>query len=266
VRFTDSKTKVDVTQQVTVVTPLTSAAIPVDWDHAQAAAFEPSQLSTAIPTGAQFDDLPPAASKAKNYTDWSKAFVAWLLSSQSLQLFRSPSLGLVSRPGESEGDFRVRLQQAAREQRDAEVTRLRQKYAPKVATLQEKLRRAQLSAQKEQQQASDQKMQAAISVGASVLGALFGRKTISAANVGRATTAARGMGRVMRESQDVGRAEQNVAAAQAQLDALEVSLQSDIAGLDATYHPQTEPLDTIALKPKRTGIHVQLVGLTWVPR
>jgi hypothetical protein len=266
VRFTDSKTKVDVTQQVTVVTPLTSAAIPVDWDHAQAAAFEPSQLSTAIPTGAQFDDLPPAASKAKNYTDWSKAFVAWLLSSQSLQLFRSPSLGLVSRPGESEGDFRVRLQQAAREQRDAEVTRLRQKYAPKVATLQEKLRRAQLSVQKEQQQASDQKMQAAISVGASVLGALFGRKTISAANVGRATTAARGMGRVMRESQDVGRAEQNVAAAQAQLDALEVSLQSDIAGLDATYHPQTEPLDTIALKPKRTGIHVQLVGLTWVPR
>src|SRR6185436_11376934 len=97
--------------------------------------------------------------------------------------YKSPSLGLVSNTGESEGDFRVRLQQAARERRDAEVTRLRQKYAPKVASFQERLRRAQQSVQKEQQQSSDQKAQAAISIGASVLGALFGRKTLSASNV-----------------------------------------------------------------------------------
>jgi hypothetical protein len=119
--------------------------------------------------------------------------------------------------------------------------------------------------EKEQQQSSDQKTQAAISIGASVLGALFGRKTLSAANVGRVTTAARGMGRIARESQDMARAQQNVTALQSQLDELEASLQADIAALDATYHPQTEPLDTISLKAKRAGIQVKLVALTWVP-
>jgi hypothetical protein len=38
---------------------------------------------------------------------------------------------LVSRAGESERDFRLRLHQAARESRDAAVEKLRASYAPK---------------------------------------------------------------------------------------------------------------------------------------
>jgi phage host-nuclease inhibitor protein Gam len=265
VRFTDTKARIDKTRQVSLVTPLTSDAIPVNWDRARPADFDPEHLSTELPARATFTTLPGAASKARNYSDWSKGFVAWLSSQEALDIYKSPSLGLVSNAGESEGDFRVRLQQAARERRDAEVTRLRQKYAPKVAQLQERLRRAQQSVNKEQQQSSDQKTQAAISIGASVLGALFGRKTISASNVGRVTTAARGMGRIARESQDVARAQENVAALQSQLDELEASVQADIAAIDATYHPQTEPLDTISLKPKRAGVQVKLVALVWIP-
>ena len=265
VRFTDTKARIDETRQVSLVTPLTSDAIPVSWDRAQPAGFDSANLSPDLPADGTFKELPGPASKAKNYADWSKAFVTWLSTNETLDIFKSPSLGLVSNAGESEGDFRIRLQQAARERRDAEVTRLRQKYAPKVAGLQERLRRAQQSVGKEQQQSSDQKTQAAISIGASVLGALFGRKTLSASNVGRVTTAARGMGRIARESEDIARAQQNVAAIQDQLNELEASVQADIAAIDATYPPQTEPLDTISLKPKRAGIQVKLLALTWIP-
>jgi phage host-nuclease inhibitor protein Gam len=264
VRFSDAKKGIDEVRQMSLVTPLTSEAIPVSWDRAKPAEFDPSHLETQLPQGT-FRELPAAASKAKNYADWSKSFVTWVTSNETLGIYKSPSLGLVSNAGESEGDFRVRLQQAARERRDAEVTRLRQKYAPKVATLQERLRRAQQSVEKEQQQSSEQKTQAAISIGASVLGAIFGRKTFSASNVGRATTAARGMGRIARESQDIARAQQNVGAIQEQLSELEASVQADIAAIDATYHPQTEPLDTISLKPKRAGVQVKLLALVWVP-
>jgi phage host-nuclease inhibitor protein Gam len=265
VRFTDTKARIDETRQVSLVTPLTSDAIPVSWDRAQPAGFDPADLSPDLPAHGTFKELPGPASKAKNYADWSKAFVAWISTNETLDIFKSPSLGLVSNAGESEGDFRIRLQQAARERRDTEVTRLRQKYAPKVAGLQERLRRAQQSVEKEQQQSSEQKTQAAISIGASVLGALFGRKTLSASNVGRVTTAARGMGRIARESQDIARAQQNVTAIQEQLNELEASVQADIAAIEATYHPQTEPLDTISLKPKRAGVQVRLVALTWIP-
>jgi hypothetical protein len=264
VRFTDSKLKIDETRQLTVVTPLTADAVAVDWDHAQPAAFEIAQLSTDMPERATFDELPGAASKARNYADWTRAFVTWVSTSESLDLRRSPSLKLVSTPGESEGDFRVRLTHAAHEQRDAAVTRLRQKYAPKVASLQEKLRRAEHAVAREEEQASAQKTQTAISIGTTVLGALFGRRTLSTSTLGRATTAARGMGRASKEAQDIARAKENVTAVRTQLDELETTVQAAVAGIEATYHPATEPLETVSLKPKRTGVHVQLVALGWV--
>jgi hypothetical protein len=264
VRFTDTKLKIDDTRQLTVVTPLTTDAVPVDWDHAEPAPFEIAQLTTDMPEGATFDELPGAASKAKNYADWTRAFVTWVSTSESLDLRRSPSLKLVSTPDESEGEFRARLTHAAHEQRDAAVARLRQKYAPKVASLQEKLRRAEHAVAREQEQASAQKTQTAISIGTTVLGALFGRKSLSTSTLGRATTAARGMGRASKEAQDITRAKENVAAIKAQLDELEATVQSEVAGIEATYHPATEPLETVSLKPKRTGVHVQLVALVWV--
>ena len=267
VRFTDTKAKIDETRPLTVVTPLTDDPIPVNWEQAEPAGFDVGQLTTELPPGASFNELPGAASKTKNYAEWTKAFVTWVSTAESLDIYRSPSLKRVSSAGESEGDFRARLQHVARELRDAEVTRLRQKFAPKAAALQERLRRAEQSVQKEQEQASAQKTQTKISIGTTVLGALgalLGGKSLSASTLGRATTAVRGVGRSSKETQDVERAKENVESVQAQIEELEASLQSEVAALEATYHPATEPLETISLKPKRTGVQVQLVALVWV--
>lgn len=80
----------------------------------------------------------------------------------------------------------------------------------------------------------------------------------------RATTTARGVGRASKEAQDVARAKENVGSVQAQMEELDAELQAAIASLDARYHPATEPLETISLKPKRGGVTVQLVALVWV--
>jgi hypothetical protein len=260
VRFTDTKTKVDVTREVVVVTPITQDAVPVDWANAREAEFSLSDLSKDPPAGATFAELPAPAQKAKSYIEWTKAFTAWLMREQSLELRRSDAHALVSRPGEREADFRVRLQQAARETRDASVAKLRQRYASKVAVLQERLRRAEQDIQKQSQQASASNLDTVVSVGTSVLGALFGRKSI-ASGVGQA---ARGVSRSRRESQDVTRAQENKAAVEAQLREIEETVQAEVAGIEAAHSPLTEPLETLALKPKRTGVQVQLVALTWV--
>ena len=57
---------------------------------------------------------------------------------------------------------------------------------------------------RESEQVSQQRLQTAISMGATLVGALFGRKSMSA-SIGRATTTARGVGRTMREREDVER-------------------------------------------------------------
>jgi hypothetical protein len=255
---------VDESRDLVVVTPITGDAVPVDWANAKEADFAVTDLSKEAPSGATFAELPGAAQKTKSYTDWTKSFTAWLTREQSLELLRSDSIGLISKPGEREADFRVRLQHAAREDRDAQVEKLRQKYAPKAAQLQERLRRADQDIQKQQEQASESKVNTAISFGTTVIGALFGRKAFSAGTIGRAGTAARGVGRSMKESQDVSRAQETRGAIEAQLQEVETSLQSEIAGIDAAHDPLKEPLGTLALKPKRTGVQVRLVALAWV--
>ncbi|MDR4471700.1 MAG: hypothetical protein MRJ92_03280 [Nitrospira sp.] len=110
-------------------------------------------------------------------------------------------------------------------------------------------------------------MHAAISVGATILGAFLGRKTISATTIGKATTAIRGAGQAIeKESKDVGYAEDEVAAAlQQQLSALEAQFTAETAALAAATDPLTETLDRLIIKPSKSNIAVKLVALAWAP-
>lgn len=265
VRFYDSKAGVDVTQDVIVLAPITDGAVPVDWDHAAEAALALSDLEQVPAEGAQFANLPVTAGKAKSYEVWNKDFSGWLFRNQKVDLLRSPSTKEVSNPGESERDFRVRQQQSGREQRDTQSERLRQKYASKITSLHDRIRRAQQMVERQQTESRSSQIQAAISVGATILGAFLGRKTISATNIGKATTAIRGAGRAIKESQDVGQAEENASVLQQQLADLEAQFKAETELLVATTDPLLEKLETLSLKPTKTNIAVKLVALAWTP-
>ncbi|OQW64250.1 MAG: ATP-binding protein [Nitrospira sp. ST-bin4] len=265
IRFSDAKSGIDSSQNVTVLASIADGPVAVDWDQSTAMDVMVADLEQNPEDGAQFLALPASAGKAKSYADWSKDFGGWLFRTQKVELFRSPSTKEVSTPDESERDFRVRLQQAGREQRDKSAEILRQKYASKMTTLQERIRRAELAKEKQQAESRSTQVQAAISVGASILGAFLGRKTISASNIGRATTAVRSAGRVMKESQDVGAAEENVAALQQQLAELEAQFKSESDALAAATDPLNEKLETVSIKPTKANIAVKLVALAWTP-
>jgi hypothetical protein len=265
VRVTDSKVGIDVTEEVTVLAPISDGAVAVDWDRAVEAGLVLADLESSPAEVAQFGPVPPAATKAKSYETWNKDFSGWLFRTQKVDLLKSPSTKAVSMPGESERDFRVRLQQLGREARDKQSDSLRQKYAPKIAALQDRIRRAAQMVERQQAESRSSQMQAAISVGASILGAFLGRKTISSSNIGRATTAIRGAGRAIKESQDVGQAEENVSALQQQLADLEAQFKGEAEALAAATDPLNEKLETISLKPTKANIAIKLVALAWTP-
>jgi hypothetical protein len=265
VRVSDSKAGVDVAQDVTLLAPISDGAVSVDWDQATEAGLALADLESTPTDGAQFGTVPTAASKAKSYETWNKDFSGWLFRTRKVDLLKSPSTKESSKPGESERDFRVRLQQSGREARDKSSDSLRQKYAPKIAALQDRIRRAGQMVERQQAESRASQMQVAISVGASILGAFLGRKTVSAANIGRATTAIRGAGRAIKESKDVGQAEENVSALQQQLADLEAQFKTETDVLAAATDPLNERLETISLKPTKANIAVKLVALAWTP-
>ncbi|MEO7361854.1 MAG: ATP-binding protein, partial [Gemmatimonadaceae bacterium] len=215
--------------------------------------------------GATFGDVPKLAASGKSYATWGKSLQKWLATNEVITLLQSDSAGEVSRPGESERDFRIRLQVMSREQRDVQVEKLRGKYATKLAGLQERIRKSEQAVTREQAQASQAKMNTMISVGSAVLGAFFGRGKVSASTFSKVGTAARGAGRIAQESGDVTRAGETVEALNAQYHDIESALQSDIDSLGASFDAQNETLETIEIKPKVSDVVIQFVGLAWNP-
>jgi hypothetical protein len=212
-----------------------------------------------------YGDLPGEAALKKSYSLWGKALADWLYRHRTLTLFKSPSLKTVSRAGESERDFRIRLQLAAHEKRDALIEKLRMKYAAKIERLEDRIRRAEQTVEKEKEQAKQQKLQTAISFGTTLLSALLGRKKASRSTLGRATTTARGAGRILKEKQDIDRAADNVAALQEKLAHLENRLAEEIDLIEASITPMTERLQPVTVRPKKKDISVHRVALVWAP-
>jgi hypothetical protein len=263
--FADSKTRIDVTRPLVALTPITDEAVPVAWERGRLVELAVDDLEKTPAAGASFGSLPGAASKPKSFAAWNKDFGAWLYASQKLELLRSPGTKQISQPGESERDFRARLSQGGRESRDAELDKLKAKYGPKLQTLEDRKRRAVAAKEKQADQVKDAALQTAISVGATLLGALGGRKLVSSSTVGRAATAARGASRSMREQQDVGRAQETIESIDQQIAAVNAEFEAKAAELQGAGDPTAEPLETLSIKPKKADIAVQLVALAWTP-
>jgi hypothetical protein len=261
--FIDAKTGVDEKRDVIAVTPVSSEAVAVNWDDATELDIGPDDLEKEPVGNAAFVELPAAAANPKNYAAWNRDFASWLFRMQKLDLFRCASLDRLSKPGESERDFRVRLQQAAREERDRQAEGLKKDYAPKLAALDERKRRAEQAVDREKGQAQQQTLQTAVSVGTALLGAFLGRKTLSMATLNRAATVARAAGRYRKEAGDVERAGETVEAVQKQIDDLNAAFKADVDGLQSKVDPATEPLETVTVRPKKTNITVRLVALGW---
>ncbi len=264
VAFGDAKLGIDEVRDVVYAAPFGAGAVAVDWTTATPVEVSTADLRDAGPAGATYEEVPAAGLQAKSYAQWNKDFGKWLSQAEKLELMRQRDLKLTSTPGESERDFQVRVRDAQRVARDAAVDAVRKKFAARQAQLEEQRRRAAAAVERESAQASQQKLQTGLSVGATILGAFFGRKAIGAASLGRATTAARGVGRSMKESDDIRRASENLEAIEERARALEDEVTQETRRITEEFEA-AGAIERVSLTPKRGQVTVQLVGLGWLP-
>ena len=265
VAFSNAKLGVNDQRRIVLLADVSDGAIALEWSDDQRVELDPAVLEREPRDHATFGEVPKPAMTPKSYVAWTKSFQKWVVANEQIALLSSPTLGLTSAANESERDFRIRLQNKAREDRDANVEQLRQQYASKLTALQEQLRRAQQAVERERSEATQAKVSTMISVGSAILGAVFGRGKVSAAEIGRVGSAVRGAGRAVQQSGDVGRANESVAALQTRYNDMETQLQSEIDALGAPFDAQQEALTSVPIKAKSGDVHVQLVALAWVP-
>jgi hypothetical protein len=237
----------------------------LDWRAAEEVDVSEHELATEPGEGRRFAELPAGATRAASYAVWGRDLVDHLYRNRELKLWRSSTFKVESLPLESEGAFRARLADLAREVRDQEVAALRERHQGKVRTLEERRRKALQALEREVEQAKGQRLSTAISIGATLLTALTGRKTLSYSTITKAGTALRGAGRASKEKQDIAQAEETVETIAERLEELNAELEEDLEGLEECYDARAEELETVAIRPRKSDVDLKRIALAWRP-
>lgn len=262
--FVDAKAALDLWITYGHLAPVGEDGFAV-WEEAELLVDPKSELDGQPQAGAKFANLPTAATRKQSAEGWKKTLTAHLYQNVTLDLMNCPALKLTSKPGESEGDFQARVAQTLRERRDVEITKLKTKFAPKLQTLNDQLRRAGERVEREKAQAGQQKFQAAIGVGATILGALMGRRITSASNLGRATSTIRSASKIGKEAADVERAGESAAVLQERLQAMEQQFEQESAAVQSQFEPGNVEVTKAQIRPRKSDIMIGAVGLCWSP-
>ncbi len=262
VRYASSTHNVDEARSLQVIVPLEDGPIPFSLDRAEVVDLPVDYLEAEPRPGLGFEVLPAEGSQPKPYDGWGKDVARWIKGDHPITLFKSSRFKEVSRPGESERDFRMRLADLGREARDEQADKLRKKYEPKLDRLQDRLRRAEQAVEKKK----GQSQQALLSTGVAALGGLLGAFLGGGkrSQLGRASSAARSAGRVAQTRQDIAHAGETVEAVQAQLADLEREFQEELRQVQAGGGSE-EPLEEIQVRANLNAISLRLAALVWLP-
>jgi len=263
--FSNAAARVDFWDTLAVLAPMVDDEPPIEWEEARIEVDAEHDLRKTPEPQAGFSALPKDAVKARSYSTWAKQLASHLYQTRALTLWKNKQYKLVSKRGESEGEFRVRVGQAAKEKRDLAVEKLRRRYSPKLARLQEAIRKAEERIGKEEEQYAQSKRGSLISVGSTLLGALFSRKAVSVGNISKAGTAAKSVGRASKEKADIERAKRDHEAAQKTMSDLEAEFEEELAELQESIDPGELFLEELLVRPRKSDISVQPPALVWTP-
>jgi len=262
-RYANARLGVELVREAVLALPFDADNVVAEWDDAVELGVVAGELQSEPAENVRYAPLPAGLGDTKRLASLERRLKTWLKSFRPVTIYKSSKLKLTSNADESEAAFRVRLQQAAREARDIEVGKLRKGYEQKVARIEERLHRAEQVLERESNEARNAQIDTALSVGTALLGALLGRKRISATSVNRAGSAMRKAGRARRQALDVKRAHETIERLRAELVDLEAQFAEEVDSIGDLYDAQQEELTVTEVRPRASEIAIRFFGIGW---
>lgn len=209
-----------------------------------------------------FQELPGEALDLKTYKEFEKNIKDYFYQNFDLELWVVENEKIISNPGETENEFRGRLQHLLKEKKDGAIEVITKKYDRQIKMMENRIFKAQVKVEKEKSQLSQQKTNAAVDIGLSILTAVLGGR--KGGLVSKARTAQRGVGRIGREKEDVSLAEDELLQYQKDLEKIRAQLEEKTIEIENQWDPRLVSLQTVKITPKKTDLRCQWLGLVWV--
>ena len=252
--------KVDEWKEITHLASISGGELPDEvWENSEEI-NERLSLDSKPVEGAEFDTLADDLQTSKNYKTWQKEFKEFLYREKPAKIWRCTKLKKYSDPNETLGDFKVRLEQLVSELRDEEVEKLRKRFGKKFSTLRSRIRRAEDKIEVEREQYQEQKMASRMSIGATLLGAIFGRKSTRSA-----TTTMRSFSKSSKEKNDIERAKDNLEELELNFEDLEKEFNDAVAEIEDKLSVDELEYEDLTIPPRKSDLSVEQFGVVWLP-
>jgi len=254
IHFYNQRKGIDEERELIYSLPLEKRQRNIDWKDAREQEEDFENYPHSAPSNAKFQILPQIILEDKSLKKAIRELKESLYREQHLELLRCSSPKLESSVDESEGDFKVRLQDILNDKKESEIEKLQVRYSKKEKTLLDRLSRAKERVEKEAADSTS----SMIETGIAVLGALFGKT--SPTKIGRAFKKGSS---ILKERGDMSRAEERMAMVQEDIEALEYTLEDNIDALNEKYNVDNCEIEPFKVKPRKTDIDVELCAVVW---
>jgi len=263
VRFVDRKRDIDEQVKKILVNTVPGSLGGVDWEEAEALPVDFRDLRqdperVGADQGPFYAPLPEQANTASKLKSIGKDMSDWLYYNSRLPIAVHPELTIAQDPGEAERAFKIRLKQAARERRDAEVDALEDKYADQLDRLEDKLRKKEHELASDEADHQARKQEELLGAGETVLGMFMGRRR-SLSTVASKRRMTRKAKLELEETMD------ELADVQEDIAELEAELKEATDEIIQRWEHAEDDLTTQELKPRRTDVDVQMIAVAWLP-
>ena len=265
VRFVDRQRQVDQRVEKMLAAPVREGVTAVDWEDAELLPLQvrelrrqPERLDAAL--GPFFSDAPEQANRGAKLDRMRRDLADWLYYNARLKVQGHADLKVYQAPGERERDFKIRLQQAARERRDQEVDKIKKQFSTQLERLNTRLRKGEQQLATAQAEHAARKQQEAIGIGETVLGWVLGGRSMRGLS-----TAASKRRMTARAGQQVEQTTKELEELKSAVAALEAQMQESIEEITMKWARLIDDLVVDELTPRRTDVDVQMAALGWLP-
>jgi len=259
VRFMDRRTGINTVRQVAYHVPDVPRAGLIRWDEYLAPPIDPATTSHEPFGEALYADLPPGLTDPARLKALQSEVIDQVYHDASLTVLYSPTLKVYSDPDSNRRDFRVKLQQVVREQRDAEIDRVTAKYEQILDRLEDKIRKEARDLEANRAELADRRREQLFTAGEAALSLFRGRTTYTLSRYSRAQ-------RYSRQTRaDLLDSEQEIADLEDEMERQSRAMEAALKEVNEKWARIAAEAEEIKIAPYKKDIYLELFGVGWLP-
>jgi hypothetical protein len=256
--FDDTKADVDHDEEwEAVYYPLVA---PFDPDAATAVDHDSRDFVDEAPAGAEYLVTDAPIGDTKYFTAAKSSIQAHLLRTRSVEVFRNTELKLFGRVGESRDEFAQRCNAAAEEKIDAEIAKLRDRFATRIDKARDEIEAAHRKVEEARLDVETRKQEEMMSGAGTLIGVLLGQRrttSLSTASSKRSMT--------RKAEQRLSTAEARAAKEAADVEKLEADLEDEFTEISDRWRKRAEDIEVLEIGLEKSDIVVESPVLVWIP-